>query len=47
MHSGSDSEGRTPLTMAASHGQIQVVDHMIREHGQDPKGKPNIISFKR
>ena len=42
MHSGSDGEGRTPLTMAASHGQIQVVDHMIREHGQDPKGKPKV-----
>ena len=47
MHSGSDGEGRSPLTMAASHGQIQVVDHLIRKHGQDPKGKPNVQQIRK
>ena len=36
---GLDSKGRTPLTVAAENGQVEVVNSLVVKHGLDPKCK--------
>ena len=36
---GSNRKGYTPLTLAAQHGHVKVIDCLVGEHGIDPEGK--------